>query len=260
MDMNWELERDEEMEEIARVRMHLATLQQEDKLDSSCTFEEIFPPEGGDESIQDPSSFPSSCEGLRALLARDKLAGFERLIAQYGRLFHQIAYSVLYNYDLAQDAVSEAYIKMYDYWLKDAQPSEIVAINLLPYLCRIVLNASLTYLDKEKTQRLRWKKKEQELLIDQRRRFETPDEVLERKEEMQILHEEIDQLPAKYRRAIYLRYLLGEDMYGSVSEVESERYAQLASFTGINAATLRSHVSRGKIMLKNQLNTRGIYH
>jgi len=91
-----------------------------------------------------------------------------------------------------------------------------------------------------------------------RRRFETPDEVLEREEEKRIIHEAINQLPLKYRKVIHLRHFLDEE--DNVGGIESERYRRLATATGISEITLRSQMHRAKNLLKKRLHEQGIDH
>ena len=138
-----------------------------------------------------------------------------------------------------RDVVNEAFIKIY-HWLDESDTSDIENIDLLPYLCKMVCNASYTYRSKEWKQRLRKTRQKEALLIDQRRRIETPDEVLVREEETRIIHEEINQLPEKYRRAIHLRFFLDEE--DNARELGSERYKNLSLVENINEETLRTWI------------------
>src|SRR5437588_5366661 len=116
INIDWNVEQREGAEEDHHVKILLESLRGENTLNDSFNFEELSSfVKGVSEATQDSDSLVSTHGGLRALLATDKIAGFERLISQYGKLFHQIAYNVLYSYDLAQDAVSEAYTKIYYY-------------------------------------------------------------------------------------------------------------------------------------------------
>lgn len=256
----WNSDQCKDTEENPSVKVVLDSLLGENKLNDNFNFEELSSSDSiVSKGVLDSDSLVSSCDELRTLLIKDKVAGIEMLITLYERLFHQIAYGILCSYHLAQDAVSESYIKIYR-WLERTEAAEILSINLFQYLCRIVINVSRDHLKMEKHQRLRKARQKQELLIDQRRCFETTDEVLERDEEKRIIHEEVDRLPANYRRAIRLRYLFDEYILDNLSETENERYAQLSVLLGVNEVTLRSHVYRGLKRLKKCLLARGIDH
>jgi len=91
---------------------------EENPLYNTSNLEELFCHDSAvSEAILESGNFDLSKSQLRTLLIEDKIVGFERLIAQYRNLFYLIAYNVLFSYDLAQDAVSEAYIRIYR-WLK----------------------------------------------------------------------------------------------------------------------------------------------
>ncbi len=206
-------------------------------------------------TLQDHDPVESS-KRLKVVLLADKVAGFEQLVVRYGDLFHQVAWNVLYNYHVAQDAVSESYVKIH-VWLEKVERGELMKIDLLPYFCKVVRNTSLTLLEKEKKQRLRVKE-QKKVLLGKQRCAETRDEALVREETYSILREELGQLSEKYNRALRLHYFLDEEILEGLSDIESERYAQLEKYTGTKAATLRSHVSRGGQLLKKRLVTRGI--
>lgn len=208
------------------------------------------------ERVPESDGSASLPQVLRLLLVKNKIAGFEQIVVRYGKVFHQIAWGVLYNYELAQDVVSEAYMKIYG-WLESVKAEEILQIDLLPYLCRVVLNVALTRLKQERQQRLRMNRRGQLLLIEQRLLM-TVDESLEQDEKFRILHEEINRLPAKYRQAIQLRYFLDEECLKGSIDITSERYTRLSAKLGVNETTLRSWVGRAKRRLRRQLAERGV--
>lgn len=72
---------------------------------------------------------------------------FEYLYEKYKRLLLYKANQILNNYSLAEDAVSEAYIRIYKNLHKIEDPDSNRAIS---FLMIIVKNTSLTILEKEK--------------------------------------------------------------------------------------------------------------
>lgn len=195
---------------------------------------------------------------LKVLLMKDKLAGFHQLLVQYDKLFHKVAYDVLHNYDIAQDAVSIAWEKIYR-WLENAEENQIREKDLLPYMCKMVLNASRDLYNSEKRQRMRIYRKEKDLIEEARWHFETPEEFVERHEMESIIHELIDQLPLKFATVIRLRFFLGDEVLEDSGNIESERYKQISMKIGCKESTVRSHKYRALERMRNLLIDRGIY-
>ena len=73
---------------------------------------------------------------------------FEYVYQQYKRLLLRKAYDILKNFALAEDAVSEAYIRIYKNIHKIGDPA---ANQSIAFMVTIVKNVSLTMLSKEKT-------------------------------------------------------------------------------------------------------------
>ena len=72
---------------------------------------------------------------------------FEALFEKYKRLLLYKAYGILHDYSLAEDAVSEAYIRIYKNLNKIDDVNSPRAIS---FLVTIVKNTSLTILEKQK--------------------------------------------------------------------------------------------------------------
>jgi len=72
---------------------------------------------------------------------------FERLFEKYKRLLLYKAYGILNDYSLAEDAVSEAFIRVYK---NLGKVDDIDSKRAISFLVTIVKNTSLTLLEKQK--------------------------------------------------------------------------------------------------------------
>ncbi|MCL1981584.1 MAG: RNA polymerase sigma factor, partial [Clostridiales bacterium] len=72
---------------------------------------------------------------------------FERLFDKYKKLLLYTAYNILHDYSLAEDAVSEAYIRIY-FNLHKIEDTE--SPKSISFMVTIVKNTALTILGKEK--------------------------------------------------------------------------------------------------------------
>ena len=82
-----------------------------------------------------------------AFVTEDDRLKFERLFEKYKRLLLYKAYGILNDYSLAEDAVSEAFIRIYKNLSKIEDVNSPRAIS---FLITIVKNTSLTILEKQK--------------------------------------------------------------------------------------------------------------
>lgn len=74
---------------------------------------------------------------------------FEKIYMQYGKLMYSKAYEILRDYDIAEDAVSEAFIRIFKnlHKLDDEVPSARTA----SFAVTVVKNVALTMLQKQKS-------------------------------------------------------------------------------------------------------------
>lgn len=79
--------------------------------------------------------------------SEDERHKFAALFDKYKKLLLHTAYGILYDYSLAEDAVSEAYIRVYKNLSKIA---DIESPQTISFLVTIVRNTSRTILNKEK--------------------------------------------------------------------------------------------------------------
>jgi RNA polymerase sigma factor (sigma-70 family) len=190
----------------------------------------------------------------------DMQEGLRLAMCQYGRLLHKVAYNILRNYAVAQDAVSMAWYK-FSCAVCSEQFATFEAEQLIPFLCLITRREAFTLYRREQKQRLKVCRKRDALFEEPRRKIDTPDDIIERNERDQLIRDALEQLQPHIRTALRLRYFFDEEVMqggAALSNIESERYEQLAAATGRKAATLRSHVNRGLKRLEKLLNQRGI--
>ena len=86
---------------------------------------------------------------LLILATEDERLKFERLFEKYQKLLLYKAYAILNDYALAEDAVSEAYIRIYK---NLGKIGDTEAPQTVSFLVTIVKNTSLTILSNQKKQ------------------------------------------------------------------------------------------------------------
>jgi len=121
---------------------------------------------------------------------------FEYLYQRYKSLMLHKAYGILRDYALAEDAVSEAYIRIYKNLHKIDDPSSNSSIA---FVVTIVKNVSLTMLSKEKRMPV------EEYDEDRPDSFDLEESVLAAVSSQQI-YEIMDQLGEELRGVFILRY------------------------------------------------------
>lgn len=169
------------------------------------------------------------------------IESFELLIKEYQKLAFNIAYRMLGNTEDAADATQDAMIKVYKSINSFKGNS-----SFSTWLYRIVTN---TCLDE-----LRKRKKDKTLSYD--RGIETeegtlereipdtrniPEEVAERKEQLQDLVEAINRLPEQHKTVIVLR------------DIKGFSYEQIAEILDCSQGTIKSRISRARMALKENM-------
>ena len=197
---------------------------------------------------------------LKRLLCQDQTGAFAELMERYGCYFAKIAYYTIYNYDLAEDAVSIAWGRFYR-WLKRHPPEALEPIDLFPYLCQIVIYAARDLRNQERQQRAKITEKGKVFQDEERWAFASPEDTLVRQERETIVQETIAQLPEPYAQAVRLR-LFSDEAARELEPTSSGvlRYKHLADATGYKESTLRSHYHRALQRLRSLLEARGIYN
>lgn len=156
-----------------------------------------------------------------------KTLGIEELYARYAGKMYGLAYSILKNPSLSEDAVQDAFIKM----IANMEKSKnIDAEKLFCLLLTITKTTALDALRKQKYRNHVSYEEFQETLID----------CTNATRENRIL-DMIYQLPQKYAIVLLLKYC------GGYSNRE------IANYLNIKETTVRSRIKRAKIILMNNL-------
>lgn len=185
----------------------------------------------------------SSEEGLVAGLRAGDESAFERLVRDYGGALLGLARRILGNEDDAADALQEALLSAFRKIQQFTGESRVYA-----WLHRIVVNASLMKLRKKRRLReqtieslLPQFKADGHQAVAPRSWPESGEELLARKELRQLVREHIARLPEKYRDVLLLR---------DIAELDT---AETAGLLGIEVATVKTRVHRGRQALKTLL-------
>jgi len=200
---------------------------------------------------------PLTSATLKALVdEKGPSVALEELMSRYSRFFLAIAHNVLYNYDLAQDGAMVAWERVYHWLVSLSRGRE--CDDPLPYLYKIVVNTCRTVRQREYREMEKSKKFIKDIEEQERRRIETPEDALVRRERERIVREVVDQLPPLPRQVIHLRYFFDEEVLNGSVEIEDERYGHIANMISRKESTLRSDVHRALMRMRKLLALRGI--
>lgn len=181
---------------------------------------------------------PESSDVIREARAGDETA-FARIVAEHEVFVLRTAWRLVRNEEDARDIAQEAFLRLHRNLVK-IKPDR----NLAPWLYRVTVNLGLT------TLRRRKRKPESQLEGDmaaveigagppeQERRSDAADA-------RRILALVLDELSEKERAAIVLRDLEGLDI------------SAVARALGCRQGTVRAHLSRGRLKLRQALEARG---
>lgn len=158
---------------------------------------------------------------------------FVTLYEEYRYLMLKVAYDVLGDNYLAEDAVHEAFIKVA---LNISKVGDIHAQETKRYLITITKNAAIDFYRKRSVQIKR------EIFIDELGEAEVPLTYVETDEDNQILNILLN-LPVKYRDVFLLKYS---------SKLDNDEIAELLK---ISEGTLRQRLARGKEMIQEAINS-----
>lgn len=169
------------------------------------------------------------------------IESFQLLIKEYQKLAFNIAYRMLGNTEDAADATQDAMIKVYKSINSFKGHS-----SFSTWLYRIVTNTCLDELRKRKKDKTLSYDKEieteegtMEREIPDTRNI--PEEVVERKEQLQDLVQAINGLPQQYKTVIVLR------------DIKGFSYEQIAEILDCSQGTIKSRISRARMALKENI-------
>jgi RNA polymerase sigma-70 factor (ECF subfamily) len=187
-----------------------------------------------------------SDEELAIKVLKKNREALGELFRRYHKPFFNLAYRFLGDYYLADDLTSEIFLRIYKY-LKSFDRKALFK----PWAYKVATNACLTF--KVKSSRFPFriggfvgqaKLKNED---GEEEPLEFPDNKVdlvretEKNEVAERVQRALNKLPEKYRLALYLYYF--EDL----------KYEEIAGDLGLPLNTVRTHLKRGKEMLKKDL-------
>lgn len=156
------------------------------------------------------------------------ILNIDEIVDRYADMVYRIALTQMKNVHDAQDIFQEVFLRLVKN-IDSIQNEE----HLKSWLIRVTLNCSKTNLMSA------WRKHTQPLEEEQ-------NQIVVQTKEQSDLYEYIQKLPKKYRTVLYLFYY--EEL--SVKEI--------CKITGQKETTVKSQLSRGRTMLKEQLEKTGL--
>lgn len=171
---------------------------------------------------------------VEKIISGDKQA-FREVIEKYQRLVGHIVFRMVSSKYDREDICQEVFIKVYQN-LKNFR----FDCQLSTWIGRIAYNSCLNFLDKKSLSSLDDLDDGHTLAEMQIDTVQT-DEVIEQKQLSYLLRQKIERLPVIYRTVVTLYHL------------DQMNYAEIAAITALPEGTIKSHLFRGRQILKNQL-------
>jgi len=180
---------------------------------------------------------------VRAFQTGEKSA-FDKLVINHKDKLFNVCYWMLGDYQEANDAAQDIFIKAYRGLVKFRSES-----TFFTWLYRIAVN---TCKNKLNSAAYRRKKKMVQLdnpgsndgaepVMEIEDESQSPMVQLERKERMVLLKKAIDSLPSDQKTVVVLR------------DIQGLAYEEIAVATGFNLGTVKSKLSRGRLGLRQKL-------
>lgn len=171
-------------------------------------------------------------ETLVKKIVSGDMAAFKQLIAQHERLVTHMVARIIPREDDIKDVSQEVFIKVY----KSIHKFKFNA-KLSTWIGKIAYNTALNHAGK-KSEQLRTQELSLETDIAEN---DTPEKILQAKDESAYLQYYISRLPLAYRTVITL-YHLNEFSYQEIEEI-----------TGMPEGTVKSYLFRARKLLKERL-------
>ena len=160
---------------------------------------------------------------------------FRYLVANYQRLVLHIVGRVVQRQDEVEDICQEVFIKVFGKIKKFRGES-----RLSTWIATIAYNTSITHVRKH-IRRGEQSYDEQPLLVASERDDSLNQKIVEKDEAKRFLMEMVEKLPVNYRTVLTLYHL------------EEFSYKEIEEITGMPEGTIKSYLSRARILLKDKL-------
>ena len=180
-----------------------------------------------------------------ALVARAQcgdIEAFEALVVRHARRVYRVLLGITGNHADAEDGVQNTFLKTYQHIREFEGASKFSS-----WLTRIAANEGLEILRRRKTRRLEslddWLSEHEETFQPRNHQpwQKNPEQLTADAQVRALVEQEIMKLPAKYRVAVMLR------------DLEQLSTEEAATALGLNEATLKTRLLRGRLMLREAL-------
>ena len=180
---------------------------------------------------------------LPARLAADLDGSFEELVLSHQRLVYGLALRVVADPADAEEVAQDTFVRAY-HALAGYDAGRVAAMRLRPWLARIALNLARNRLRRRPPPGRPLEDGDGGLPNVAAPAASQPDQLAERRQELEQLAELLATLPRGWREAVVLRH------------VEGLPYAEVAEALGQPVGTVKTHVHRGVRQLRENLQAR----
>ncbi len=177
---------------------------------------------------------------LILLLQQGDEAAFETLVRLYEKKIYTLCRRMCGNDEDAQEAAQDAFLALW----RSAKSFRGDA-SLSTWLYRLATNACIDLLRRSKRGGERVSLDDEETTFELVDAAPLPEQALERKETQRLINEGLAALPEDYRAILLLR------------EAEGLSYAEIAAAMHMELGTVKSRISRGRVLLRNYLTASG---
>lgn len=196
------------------------------------------------EEMEKPIGLPTEDVTLVAAFLGGDRTAFDRLVLKYQDRMYNLCYWFLDDYQEANDAAQETFIKVYRS-LKGFRSESAFST----WLYRIAVNTcknrlkSSAYRQRNKMVRLGnpGESEGSESSVEVRDESGSPVAELEKKERLTLIRQAVNSLPSEQKTVVALR------------DIEGLSYDEIASITGLNLGTVKSRLARARLDLKERL-------
>ena len=178
-------------------------------------------------------------ELIARLQKRDETA-FEELLRQYEKKVYTLCFRMCGNSEDAEEAAQDTFLALWRGIDRFRQES-----SLSTWIYRLASNACIDLLRRRKKQGSSLSLDDEELFLDAVDTAPRPQDAVEHREAQKLLQEGLSALPEEYRKVLILR------------EIEGLSYTEIAESASLELGTVKSRISRGRVLLRNFLSGSG---
>ena len=177
---------------------------------------------------------------LILLMQQGDEAAFESLLRLYEKKIYTLCRRMCGNDEDAQEAAQDAFLALW----RSAKSFRGDA-SLSTWLYRLATNACIDLLRRNQRGGERVSLDDEETTFELADAAPLPEQALERKETQRLIEEGLAALPEEYRAILLLR------------EADGLSYTEIAEAMHLELGTVKSRISRGRVLLRNYLTASG---